>query len=202
MTVKRKIGIMGGTFDPIHLGHLFIAEAAREQFELERVLFIPAAVPPHKQALEISSARHRYLMTVLAVESHPQFFVSDLEIRRSGPSYAVDTMETLVEEFGDAAQLFFITGADALCGLPTWRNPERLLEICRFIAASRPGCNDLERVKSGFGKAGKERIHTLTTPELEISATDIRQRVACGKSIRYMVPEAVEHYIRKEGLYR
>lgn len=200
--MKAKIGIMGGTFDPIHLGHLVIAEAAREQFELERVIFVPAASPPHKQSAEISPSLHRYLMTVLAVEAHPQFFVSDLELKRPGPSYAVDTVESLKKALGEEKQLFFITGADALCGLPSWHRPERLLELCDFIAAARPGCKDLRTVQASLGEAGKMRIHRLATPELEISATDIRRRVACGKSIRYIVPEAVEHYIRKEGLYR
>ncbi len=200
--MKTKIGIMGGTFDPIHHGHLVIAEAAREQFELDRVIFIPAALPPHKQAVEITPALHRYLMTVLAVEAHPQFFVSDIEIKRPGPSYAVDTLETLKKELGEEKQFFFITGSDALCGLPSWHRPERLLELCDFIAAGRPGCKDFRTAQASLGEAGKKRIHRLVTPELEISATDIRQRVACGKSIRYIVPEAVEHYIRKEGLYR
>ncbi len=199
---KCRIGIMGGTFDPIHLGHLVIAEAVRDRFQLERVLFVPAASPPHKENAGLTAASHRYLMTVLAVQSHPSFFASDIEMNRSGPSYTIDTVREMVRIYGAAADLYFITGADAIIELPTWREPERLLELCQFVAATRPGCNGLEEVIARYGDIGAGRIHRLETPELAISATDIRERVKQGKSVRYIVPDAVEHYIQKEGLYR
>ena len=203
MTTKlRNIGVIGGTFDPIHLGHLVIAERAREQFELDCVLFIPAAQPPHKLAAQVSAAEHRYLMTVLALQSHPCFFASDIELRRSGPSYTVDTLQQLKQQYGTDCELFFISGADAIRDLPTWREPQRLLELCQFIAASRPGCRALDEAIAGFGEAGRRRIHTLAMPELDIAATDLRERIKHGRSIRYLVPDAVMQYIEKEGLYR
>ena len=145
---KHRVGLLGGTFDPIHIGHLMLAEAVRDEYELEQVLFIPAAQPPHKLGRKISPAEDRYMMTVLATCSNPTFEVSDIEMRREGPSYSVDTVRALL------------------------------------------------------GDLGVRQIHLLNTPELEISSTDIRERVARGASIRYIVPREVEQYIYKKGLYR
>lgn len=199
----RKIGIMGGTFDPIHIGHLVTAEAVRNEYGLDRVLFIPAANPPHKQGQEVTPAMHRYIMTAMATYSNPYFHVSSLELDRPGPSYTIDTIYELKRVYGKDTELFFITGADAIQEIPTWDRIEELLGLCQFIAATRQGClPSVDNIKEYFGKLGKMRIHRLTTPELEISSTDIRERVKTGNSIKYIVPESVEHYILKEGLYR
>lgn len=203
MAGERKIGIMGGTFDPIHVGHLVTAEAVRIEYCLEKVLFIPAANPPHKQDSQVISAVHRYIMTVMATYSNPHFYVSSIEMERPGPSYTIDTIRILAEQYGSECELFFITGADAVGDLPTWNGIEELLDLCRFIATTRPGCvSTLDEVIAQFGDKGRDRIHRLTTPELEISSTDIRERVKRGRSIKYIVPESVESYILKEGLYR
>lgn len=203
LTGKRKIGIMGGTFDPIHIGHLVTAEAVRIEYDLERVLFIPAGHPPHKQGAVVTSPLHRYIMTIMATCSNPSFAVSPMEIERPGPSYTIDTIRTLVKQYGGQTELFFITGADATSDLPTWNNIEELLDLCHFVGATRPGCiSMIDSVIQQFGTKGRQRIHRLTTPELEISSTDIRERVRKGRSIKYIVPEAVEQYIIREGLYK
>lgn len=200
--VKRKIGIMGGTFDPIHTGHLVIAEAVRIEYGLEKVLFIPAANPPHKQNSRVIPSMHRYIMAVMATDSNPYFSVSPIEIERSGLSYTIDTVLALIEQYGDKTEFYFIIGADAVQELTTWRNIDHLLDLCYFIAATRPGCKcSIDDVIKSFGIKGQQHIHRLATPELQISSTDIRERVRQGRSIKYIVPESVESYILKEGLY-
>lgn len=202
MTEKRKIGIMGGTFDPIHIGHLVTAEAVRIEYGLEKVLFIPAGNPPHKQDLNVTPAMHRYIMTVMATYSNPYFCVSPIELERSGPSYTIDTVKELIKLYGGRTELYFITGADAIHELPTWEQIDELIALCHFVGATRPGCiRSLDDVIKRFGTLGRKRIHRLATPELEISSTDIRERVRNGRSIKYIVPESVESYILKEGLY-
>lgn len=202
MPKKQKIGIMGGTFDPIHTGHLVIAEAVRMEYLLDKVLFIPSASPPHKQDSCVTDAQARYTMTILATNSNPYFFVSDIELRRQGPSYTIDTIKSLIELYGKRTDFFFITGADAIQELPTWKDIDDLLELCNFVAAARPGCiNSIDNIVSFFGEKGRQRIHQLEAPELEISSTDIRERIRSGKSIKYIVPESVENYLCKEKLY-
>ena len=194
---------MGGTFDPIHVGHLMTAEAVRDEFGLDKVLFIPAAVPPHKLDQQVTDARHRYLMTVLATTSNPHFDVSSIEMDRPGPSYTIDTIYELRRQYGENTDLFFITGADAIAEIPTWDRIEELLGLCQFIAATRPGfLPNVDNIKEYFGELGSARIHRLETPELEISSTNIRDRLKRGFSIKYIVPPAVEDYIYKEGLYK
>lgn len=203
MRLKRKIGIMGGTFDPIHLGHLVTAEAVRNEYGLDQVLFIPAANPPHKQSQTVTPAMHRYIMTAMATYSNPYFHVSSIELDRPGPSYTIDTIRTLLNKFGKNTDLYFITGADAIQEIQYWDRIEELLGMCQFIAATRQGClPTVDNIKDHFGELGQERIHRLNTPELEISSTDIRERLRKGYSIKYIVPESVENYILKEGLYR
>ena len=203
MTVKqRRIGVMGGTFDPIHTGHLVIAEAVREEYSLDEVLFIPAANPPHKQQQQVTPAAHRLAMTRLATGSNPYFRVSSMEIDRQGLSYTLYTMRELVQQYA-GAEFFFITGADEMRDIQQWYHIDELLQLCHFVAAARPGCvPDITRIQEAFGKLGKARIHELPTLELEISSTDIRSRVRAGRSIRYLVPAVVEEYIYKEGLYQ
>ena len=201
--IKRRVGILGGTFDPIHIGHLMLAEAVRDEYDMEQVLFIPAAQPPHKLGRKISPAEDRFMMTVLATCSNPAFEVSDIEMRREGPSYSVDTVRALLRASGGDTEFFFIAGTDIIREIHTWERIEELLTICPFIAASRPGCRpDVERTCTILGDIGVRQIHLLNTPELEISSTDIRERVARGDSIRYIVPREVEQYIYKKGLYR
>ena len=200
---KHRVGILGGTFDPIHNGHLMMAEAVRDEYEMEKVLFIPAAQPPHKRGHKISPAEDRYMMTVLATCMNPAFEVSDIEMRREGPSYSIDTVRALLRATGGDSEFFFIAGTDVIREIHTWERIEELLSICPFIAASRPGCRpDVEKTRALLGDLGVRQIHLLNTPELEISSTDIRERVAAGRSIKYIVPSEVEHYIYKKGLYR
>lgn len=187
---------MGGTFDPVHLGHLVCAEEARWQFDLDEVIWMPAGQPWQKR--EVSAAEDRYMMTVLATKSNPRFSVSRIEVDRKGPSYALETLRALRAFFDDRAKLFFITGTDAVMQILTWKDPEAVLSEAHFIAASRPEYEmqppDLDR----FGG----RVTVMRIPALAISSTDIRGRVAEGRPISYLVPEEVEHYIIERGLYR
>lgn len=197
-----KIGIMGGTFDPIHLGHLATAEAVRENFSLDEILFIPAARPPHKLGKKVTDERHRLAMTQLATRSNKFFKVSDMELKRMGLSYTLDTMNELHKIFGNATELFFIIGADSLADLSKWYAARELVAKCHFIATTRQGVDvDFSSVEKFFGAAAKEHIHRVTTPGLEISSTDIRERVKLNRSIKYLVPEVVEEYILREKLY-
>ncbi len=203
MNRYRYIGITGGTFNPIHYGHLILAEHVREIFHLDRVIFIPSGAPPHKKTLEVASARHRLNMVKLAAESNPFFDVSDIEIEREGYTYTIDTLLCLKDLYGKDAKLFFITGADVILDLHTWKDYERVFTLCEFIAAVRPGYeeekfqNRIGFLKGEYGAA----INLVKSPLIEISSTAIRERIACGKSIKYMVPEAVERYVGENRLY-
>lgn len=222
----RRLGIMGGTFDPIHIGHLVCAEEARWQFALDEVIFVPAGSPwqktaeprrsagetlePRRSAGEtaeprrsagpraVTGAEDRYLLTMLATAGNPHFSVSRIEVDRPGPTYTRDTLTALAEFYGDAAQLFFITGADAVLEILTWKDPDAVLDAAAFIAASRPGYDlghlELER----FG----DRVRVIEIPALAISSTDIRRRVSEGRPIQYLVPPEVAAVIEQRGLYR
>ena len=199
---KKRVGIMGGTFDPIHMGHLVIAEAARETLGLSQVIFIPAAQPPHKTGRKVAAAEHRLRLTQLAVEGNPHFCALDLEMRREGPSYSYDTLRALVEEHGESTDFYFIVGGDELDTIFTWHRVSELFSLCHFAAAKRKGSPiRLDDVRERLGEEVLARIHPVNTPGLEISSTDIRRRLREGRSIRYLVPEKVEAYIYKEGLY-
>lgn len=200
-----KIGIMGGTFDPIHYGHLVTAEEARSQFGLSRVIFVPNRHPPHKEPDEVSDPEHRYLMTFLATVTNAHFTVSRIEIDRPGPSYTIDTIRELRRREPDD-DLYYITGADALQQIlhGEWRETDQLLGLCQFIAASRPGYQLDASVWSSANHRLGERlrnVHTIENPALAISSTDIRARVRDGRPIKYLLPEAVEEYIAKHRLY-
>lgn len=197
-----KIGIMGGTFDPIHYGHLVAAEGACCQFEMEKVIFIPSANPPHKMHKKnISNPKCRLEMTSLAVFSNGKFEVSSLELERMGPSYTVDTLKIIKEIYKDA-EIYFITGADAVLGIIAWDRVEELLQMATFVAATRPGFK-LERLSQYLENIkGKENIVVMEVPALAISSTDIRGRVKEGKPIKYLLPEPVESYIYRTGLYK
>lgn len=196
---------MGGTFDPIHYGHLMTAGEARWRFGLSRVIFVPNRHPPHKEPRDVSDPEHRYLMTFLATVTNPHFTVSRIEIDRPGPSYTIDTIRDLRRVRPDDA-LYYITGADALEQIlrGEWRETVQLLGLCRFIGASRPGYHlDPERWSSENHelRAHLRNVHTMEIPAMAISSTDIRARVREGRPITYLVPEAVEGYITKHHLY-
>lgn len=197
-----KVGIMGGTFDPIHNGHLATAEAVNDALMLDQVLFIPAAVPPHKRGRHIADSFHRLAMTILATCSHPNFHVSTVELDREGPSYAVDTVDALKKIFPSDTDFYFILGADAALELHTWHNAFELVSKCFFVAATRQGTDfDLADVHKNFPVELQHHIIHVETPALEISSTDIRDKILRHQSIKYLVPEPVEQYLRKEGLY-
>ncbi|MBP9483802.1 MAG: nicotinate-nucleotide adenylyltransferase [Negativicutes bacterium] len=202
--MKQRVGVMGGTFDPIHLGHLAIAEAAFIEFQLEKVIFIPACEPVHKPKWAITEAKHRFAMTLLATAANPHFHVSSIEIDRSGPSYTSETLAELKSQFGEDTEIFFILGADAIADLPTWHDARECFKLCQFIGAIRPGVDNgaLEKARDYFGEIAEGKIHQLATFELAISATAIRRRVQQKQSIRYIVPEEVAAYIIKEKLYQ
>jgi len=191
---------MGGTFDPIHHGHLLTAEEALWQFELDEVVFIPTGQPWMKSEREVSPAEDRYLMVVIATSSNPSFSVSRLEIERQGPTYTVETLRSLREEYADAVDLFFITGADAMLEIFQWKDSVETLSLAHFIAATRPGY-DLSSVEGGALTEHPD-VTVMTIPALAISSSDIRERVRKGRPIRYLVPEGVQTYIEKAGLYR
>ncbi len=198
---KRRIGILGGTFDPIHIGHLVTADYVMQQLSLEKVIFIPTGQPPHKIG-KVAPARDRYIMTILATSDNPAFNVSDIEVEREGLSYTIDTLMLLHEEYGDDTTFYFIVGTDAVAEIPSWEKAHGLLSFCHFVAATRPGfASSVEKAIAFFGKEGEGQIHQIDTPELEISSTDIRDRVRGGRSFKYIVPASVELYIKKEGLY-
>lgn len=199
-----NIGLIGGTFDPIHIGHLVSAEEARQQFDLAEVIFIPAGYPPHKERQKITPPEHRYLMASLAVISNPHFSVSRVEIDREQPSYTIDTLQYFKESAGQAANLFLITGADAILDILAWKSYDRLLDLCTMIAVSRPGYS-FEKLRETVGSqfpSFNSKVRLLEMPGLAISSSLIRERVAGGRTIKYLTPEPVEQYIGKHGLYR
>ena len=198
-----KLAIMGGTFDPIHYGHLVTAEAVRDKFKLDKVIFMPTGNPPHKIDRNVTESHHRYLMTVLATVTNPYFEVSRMEIDREGITYTVDTIKELRKIYGEESEMFFITGADAILEILTWYKLEELFKSCSFVAATRPGFHgkDMEQKLDEIKSKYKGEIFSLEVPSLAISSTNIRKRIKTGGTISYLLPEAVEHYIRKNNLY-
>jgi nicotinate-nucleotide adenylyltransferase len=193
---------MGGTFDPIHFGHLVAAEEALVQFNLDRVIFMPTGTPVAKAHVSVTPAEHRYLMTVIATAANPDFDVSRLEVDRPGATYTVDTLEALRDIHGPAAELFFITGTDAVWEIVSWKDAEKVVGLATFIAATRPGY-DLDAARAANESAATRfAIEFIEVPALAISSTDLRHRVAERRSIRYLTPEPVVSYIEKHRLYR
>jgi len=198
-----KVGIFGGTFDPIHTGHLMAAEEARERLGLDEVVLIPAGQPWLKAGQEISDARHRMAMVELATASNSRFRASDLEIRRPGPTYSVDTLEELAGELGPKAKLYLILGVDLLAELVRWREPHRLFELATVVGMSRPRVQDFDiGTLDAITPGASARVVFLDSPMVEISGADLRRRVAAGLSIRYQVPDSVAAYIEEHGLYK
>lgn len=199
---------MGGTFDPIHNGHLVTAEEALVQFELSKVIFVPAGIPPHKDGRISLDAVERYLMCVIATASNPDFEVSKVEVDRPGPSYTIDTIRHFKKVFGSEVEIFFITGADAILEIITWKDDREIAEMCRFIAATRPGycLKKFEELhvlpyQGRNVEPGRPRIDIMEIPALAISSTNIRERIKKFHPIRYLLPEGVANYILKSGFY-
>jgi nicotinate-nucleotide adenylyltransferase len=200
---RRMTGILGGTFDPIHLGHLIIAEDVRQKLSLEEVLFVPAGQPWLKGDRQISAAQHRLEMVLLATASNPHFNVATIELEHPGPTYSIDTVMDLKATHGAGAQIYFIVGFDALAELSSWKEPGRLIKVCHVVGVRRPGHGDLDLQALDAAVAGaSEHIMVVDVPQIDISASEIRKRVSQGRSVRYLVPEAVEQYIAQHGLYR
>lgn len=195
---RYRLGIMGGTFDPIHHGHLVAASEVAARFDLDEVVFVPTGIPWQKKANQVSLAEDRYLMTVIATASNPQFSVSRVDIDRPGETYTVDTIKDLRAERGSDVDLFFITGADALARILTWRGADEIFDLANFVGVSRPGVPMDERDISHL-PAGK--VTLLEVPAMAISSTDCRARVSQGLPIWYLVPDGIVQYIQKRGLY-
>lgn len=198
-----SLGIIGGTFDPVHFGHLIAAECARAEFGLDRVIFIPAKIPPHKDTRGILDEDKRYHMVDLAVRNNPAFEVSDLELKRGGVSYTIDTIEHYQKAY-PGGSIYFIMGLDSLFILDTWKDIECLANMCRFIIVTRPGYNihDEEKLWDRLPNVFWRQANFIPIPGLDISSSDIRERISQGKPIRYMLPEMVERYIRDNHLYQ
>ena len=197
-----RIGIFGGTFDPVHYGHLLLAEQCREQCNLEEIWLTPAGSPPHKESKGISTGKQRREMLDFAIAGHPAFVVKDLELHREGPSYTVETLRQLKASHPEH-EFFLIVGADSVRDLHTWREPELILELATLIGVNRPNISlpDLTELTHKFGDLVRSKILWATMPGMDISSTDIRKRILENKSVRFMTPRAVEVYIHNNRLY-
>jgi nicotinate-nucleotide adenylyltransferase len=203
-TQLSRLGIAGGTFDPIHIGHLIIAEIARQEFNLDKILFIPTGTPPHKMGYGVTPSYQRYEMTKAAIMDNPYFEISALEVEREGITYSIDTLKELKKIYSDKTEFFFIIGGDTLLEVRTWKDAEKVVKGCSLLVYSRPGCDksreeaEAELLRRNMGAS----VYFIHGPMLDVSSTDIRQRVMTGKTIRYMVPPMVEEYIYSNSLYR
>lgn len=200
-----RLGVLGGTFDPVHYGHLIIAQEALEALGLATVIFVPAASPPHKRDRAPVPIEHRYRMTELALEDDPRFCISDIECRRGGTSYTVNTLEEMQRSLGPGDELCFLIGSDTVSELPTWKGFQRLPELCRLIIVARPGfpLEDISSLAPHFPQdtVARLRRQALAIRPIGISATVIRRKLSQGRSIRYLVPEPVRDYIEQHDLY-
>ena len=200
----RSTGIIGGSFDPIHYGHLLLAEQAADACDLDQVIFMPAAVSPFKIGKPPAADSHRIEMTRLAVKNNPKFTVSDMEIKKEGASYTIETLEACRGLYGNDTRIFFICGTDSFLGMENWYEAEKILKQYAVIVGSRPRYKDksrdemIEKLRTKYG-AQIEKIHM---PKIDLSSTEIKKRIAEGRSIRYMVPEAVEDYIHRNHIYQ
>ena len=194
----RRVGVMGGTFDPIHHGHLVAASEVRARFDLDEVVFVPTSEPWQKAERQVAPAEHRYLMTVIATAANPHFNVSRVDIQRGGPTYTIDTLRDLHASIADA-ELYFITGADALAQILSWRDHAELFELAHFVGVTRPGHPMTPELVEGLPE---DRVTLMEIPALAISSTDCRNRVKAGEPVWYLVPDGVVQYISKHGLYQ
>ncbi len=188
-----KIGILGGTFNPVHIGHLILAEEAAGKLKLDKVIFMPVYIPPHKNSPDLIEAEHRYQMCILATKNNPNFEVSKLEIEREGKSYSVETLKELRKKYGKDVQLFFLTGSDSLKELFSWKDVDDIFKLSQFVVAQRPGY-PIERLP--------EEVKVVLITPIEVSSSLIRQRIKEEKSIRYLVPDEVRDYIIGHKLYK
>ncbi len=195
-----NVGVLGGTFDPIHVGHLIVAEEARTKLGLEEVLFVPAGEPWLKQDRDVTPAIHRVEMARRAIADNPDFKLSTLEVERSGPSYTVDTLEALQDQLGSGASLFFIIGRDTLAELPLWKDPRKVIQLCQLVVPPRLGSRDLRHLEKAIPGL-LARVVQLDMPVIGISSSVIRQRLSEGMSVRYLVPPGVEAYITEQRIY-
>jgi nicotinate-nucleotide adenylyltransferase len=198
MSASLRLGVFGGTFDPIHLGHLILAEFVRDSLRLDQVLFVPAAVPPHKRDVSIASAKHRCEMIRRAIADHPSFSMDTLELERHGPSYTVETLRELSQRL-PSRELYLIMGSDSLADFPYWREPAEIARRAWLAVVGRPGT---ESLRDGLPSEFRERVRWVDSPLIDISSTQIRQRVSEDRSIRYLVPKPVDEYIQQQNLYR
>ncbi len=197
----RRVGILGGTFDPPHIGHLILAEEARDQLHLDRVLFVPAGDPPHKRDRRLTPVEHRLMMVSLAIADNDAFFLSRVDADRPGPHYTVDMVRIIRQQYPPPVELYFLMGFDSLADLPNWHKPEELLAMCQLVALTRFDVElDWDYLESKLPGVRK-RVRILDMPELEVASHVIQQRVRQGRTIRYQVVPAVEAYIYKYGLY-
>jgi nicotinate-nucleotide adenylyltransferase len=187
-----RIGILGGTFDPVHNGHLYLAKKACQRLKLSKILFIPTYIPPHKKHVKVTQARHRYDMLKLAISGNRKFKLSNMEIKRKGRSYSVETLRRLKKKYGSSVELFFITGSDSLKELNKWKNLKEILKLCKFVVVERPGF-----------KAWKipESLIFIKINAKDISATDIRARIKAGRPLTAIIPTKVIRYVRRNKLY-
>ncbi len=192
----KRIGISGGTFNPIHMGHLFMAQTALEKFDLEKIIFVPSFLPPHKSCQNILDASKRLEMARLAVKDNPSFEVSDIEINRTGKSYTIDTLRSFRRQYPSDTKFFFILGYDSFADLHRWHQINELLKMTSFIVINRPG------FKPTNPRIPKRKVFSAIMPGLDISSSYLRRAMACGKTIKYLVPDSVLAYIRKNNLYR
>jgi nicotinate-nucleotide adenylyltransferase len=200
--MNMRIGVLGGTFDPVHYGHLLVAETCREQLGLNEVRFIPAAVPPHKLDERITDGHARADMLKLAVSGYPEFIVDRRELKRTGPSFTVDTLTELHGEF-PGAEIFFLMGADSLRDLLTWRDPSRIAQLATLVACNRPGLPPIlpSQIVEWVGEEIAPRVISVQIPGTDLSATELRQRARSGRSLRFRTPRAVEAYIQHNAIY-
>jgi nicotinate-nucleotide adenylyltransferase len=197
----QRLGVLGGTFDPIHHGHLVAAQEACYQLELDQVLFVPAGTPPHKPAGPITHARHRLRMIELAIADRPCFALSRVDVDRPGPHYTADMLQLLKDEWGPDMTLFFIEGSDTLADIQSWHQPQRIVELAEIAVVDRPGAElDLACLEQHLPGLGA-RLHRVSMPLLDISSTDLRQRVREGRPIDYLLPHEVKDYILEHELY-
>lgn len=201
MNHNLRIGLMGGTFDPIHFGHLILAEQAWEKYNLDKILFVTAADPPHKAGRDVTDARHRFEMTRLAVEDNDHFEISTVELDRSGPSYTVDTIRQILGLYGEGTCVYLLVGADEARAFSTWRDPYIIKDLATVVVANRPGC-PVTGALNALPADLADGIEPLSMPGVDISSTDLRERVRLGRSIRYLVPDSVKEYIMSTNLYR
>ena len=206
IAMTERVGLYGGSFNPIHCAHLIVARAVAEHFDLTRVILLPSAQPPHKQTAELLPAKHRVKMIRLAIQDEHLFELSDFDLKTKGPSYTIETVQHFRESLGAQVELHWIIGADSLAELVTWHRVPELVEACRLVTAVRPGWEEIDwaKLRSVLGRERTERLRAglVQNGAIDISSTDIRSRLARNRSIRYLVPDDVAAYIERNRLYR